>query len=78
MPEALSREAWYAALDKVTPELVLVSGIFGTPDQIEARLRELGEAGLRHIVIIPANVLVSRRSALFGFRTIWNLKRKLG
>lgn len=76
MPEKLDRVGWEKALAAATPEIVLKSGIFGTPDEIERRLCELGEAGLRHIVLIPANAILSMRQAAYRLWSIWNIKRK--
>lgn len=76
MPEKLDRAGWEDALTAATPEIVLKSGIFGTPQEVERRLRELGEAGLRHIVFIPANAVLSMRQALYGLWSLWNIKRK--
>ncbi|MEZ4521889.1 MAG: LLM class flavin-dependent oxidoreductase [Thermomicrobiales bacterium] len=78
MPGKLDRAGWEEALAAATPEIVLRAGIFGTPDEVERRLRDLGEAGLRHIVLIPANALLSMRQTIYGLWSIWNIKRKLG
>lgn len=52
------------------PDSVMTEGplLWGTPAQVTAKLRDFGEAGLRHVVLAPVSGLVSPRAALYGLR----------
>ena len=41
--------------------------LWGTPPQIIDKLREFGDAGLRHVVLAPVSGLVSAKAALYAF-----------
>ena len=66
------------AIDQVNPEILAESVFLGTPTQIESKLGDLVDAGLQHVVAVPAGGLVSKSDALYNLRTIYRLKRRLG
>jgi phthiodiolone/phenolphthiodiolone dimycocerosates ketoreductase len=61
------------------PEEVMTEGslLWGTPEQVTAKLRAFGEAGLRHVILAPVSGLVSRRAALYGLRAAGQVARAL-
>ena len=76
-PTAYSRAEVESAIERVPASVVASNLIAGTPDQVVAALRELGEAGLRHAVLSPVSPIVSRRAAAYAFRTMPGIIRKL-
>lgn len=77
IPTAYSRAEVESAIERVPASVVASNLIAGTPDQVVAALRELGEAGLRHAVLSPVSPIVSRRAAAYAFRTMPGIIRKL-
>lgn len=61
------------------PESVMTDGplLWGTPDQVVAKLRAFGESGMRHVVLAPVSGLVSKRAALYGLRATAHVARAL-
>lgn len=61
------------------PEQVMTEGplLWGTPAQVAAKLREFGEAGLRHVVLAPVSGLVPKRAALSALRATAEVARVL-
>ena len=51
--------------------------LWGSPQQIAAKLRVFGEAGLRHVVLAPVSGLVSQRAALYGLWATGRIARSL-
>lgn len=79
IPEQYDRQMLEAGLAAVPPELLGTGLLWGTPQQIAAKLRAFSEAGARHIVLFPASALLSRRAAIYGLlaiRQIAHLLRK--
>lgn len=70
LPERYDLRTIEAALDALPPELVGYGLVWGTPDQIVAKLRAFGDIGLRHIVLDLASALLSPRAALYGVLAI--------
>lgn len=66
-----------AALAKVPVDAVAETVVWGTPNMILDRLESYVDAGLRHIVLNPASAAVSRRSALYSFRAVLSILRRL-
>ncbi|WP_262490872.1 LLM class flavin-dependent oxidoreductase [Mycobacterium simiae] len=66
VPDRHSRQAIEAAIAAV-PDAVMTEGplLWGTPQQVVAKLRAFGDAGMRHVVLAPVSGLVSRRAALY-------------
>lgn len=78
VPEHYDRQTIEAAIAAVPPEL-LEEGplLWGTPAQVTRKLREFGDAGLRHVVLAPISGLVSRRAAIYSLRALYEIKRLL-
>ncbi len=51
--------------------------LWGTPEQVTAKLRAFGDAGLRHVVLAPVSSLVSKKAALYGLRAAGRVARVL-
>jgi phthiodiolone/phenolphthiodiolone dimycocerosates ketoreductase len=66
-----------AALAAVPVELMTEVMIWGTPEQVVAKLRDYGAAGLRHVVVALVSALTSRRAALYGARALRDVAREL-
>lgn len=79
VPERYDRKTLEAAIAAVPPELIRESPLlWGTPEQVTRKIREFGDAGLRHVVIAPVSALVSRRAAFYSLRALYEIKRLLG
>ncbi len=61
----------------VPADLVSEDLVWGTSDDVVARIRAFGEAGLRHVVLAPLSALVSKRSALTSMRGLAAVARRL-
>lgn len=50
------------------PAALMAEGplLWGTTEQVVAKLRAFGDAGLRHVVLAPVSGLVSKQAADFG------------
>ena len=48
-----------------------------SPQQVAAKLRAFGDAGLRHVVLAPVAGLVSQRAALYGLWATGQIARSL-
>ena len=61
------------------PDEVITEGplLWGTPKQIDARLRAFGAAGLRHVTLAPVSGLVSKHAALYGLWATGRIARSL-
>jgi phthiodiolone/phenolphthiodiolone dimycocerosates ketoreductase len=69
MPETHDRETLDAAIDAVPLEMMeLIS--WGTPEQVMAKWRAFGDAGLRHVVPIVLSPLVSQEAAGFTMQSL--------
>jgi phthiodiolone/phenolphthiodiolone dimycocerosates ketoreductase len=77
IPNRYTRAEMEAAIANVSSTMLGAQLIAGTPDQVVARIRALGEAGLRHCVLSPVSPLVSRRALLFTLRSLPSMIRKL-
>jgi len=78
LPERYSREELEAAIAAVPVELAETGLLYGTPDQVTARLQVYVEAGMRHVVPQFASAAISRRHALYSLRAIRAIARGLG
>jgi phthiodiolone/phenolphthiodiolone dimycocerosates ketoreductase len=77
IPGRYTRAQIEDAIARVPSSLLGSQLIAGTPAEIVARIRALGEAGLRHCVISPVSPLVSRRALGFTLRSLPGIIRKL-
>lgn len=77
MPESYSRAELDEAIAAVPVELLEETGIWGTPSEVIAQIRALGDAGLQHAVLAPASALVSKASARYTLKTLPGLTRRL-
>ncbi len=77
VPQDYERAELEHAIDQVPIDLLAETVTWGTVDDVERSIRDLGDAGLRHVVIAPGGGLVSRRDALFNLRAIGTLVRRL-
>jgi phthiodiolone/phenolphthiodiolone dimycocerosates ketoreductase len=61
------------------PDMVMTDGslLWGTPDQVAAKLRGYADAGMRHVVLAPVSGLVSKKAALYGLRAAAQVARTL-
>jgi phthiodiolone/phenolphthiodiolone dimycocerosates ketoreductase len=76
LPESYDRQTMEAALDAVPLEL-LEALFWGTPEQLVARFRAFGEAGLRHMVPIFASAVVSPKAATYSMEALSQIAREL-
>ena len=79
IPDHYDRTTMKEAIAAV-PDAVMTEGplLWGSPQQIAAKLRVFGEAGLRHVVLAPVSGLVSQRAALYGLLATGRIARSLG
>ena len=78
VPDHYDRETMEEAIAAV-PDAVMTEGplLWGSPQQVAAKLRAFGGAGLRHVVLAPVSGLVSQRAALYGLWAIGRISRSL-
>lgn len=78
VPDYYDRQTMEDAIAAV-PDSVMTEGplLWGTPEQLTAKLAAFGDAGMRHVVLAPVSGLVSRRAALYAFRAIGRIARSL-
>ncbi len=77
VPTRYGRDEMEDLIAQVPAELLEEGVIWGGPDRIVAKLRALGEAGLRHVVLAPLSALVSKRSAAGSLRVLARVSRRL-
>ena len=77
VPERYGRAELEAAMAKVPTDVVAVSVLWGTPDQLLRQLGDHVDAGLRHIVMAPGSAAVSRRDALYSLRQMVRILHKV-
>lgn len=61
VPGQHDRAGLERALALVPPEVIRRAVVVGTPQQVVERLREFGDAGMRHVVIAPLSAMITRR-----------------
>jgi phthiodiolone/phenolphthiodiolone dimycocerosates ketoreductase len=78
VPDRYDRNTLEDAIAAV-PDAVMTEGplLWGSPQQLAAKLRAFGDAGLRHVVLAPVSGLVSRRAALYGLWATGRIARSL-
>jgi phthiodiolone/phenolphthiodiolone dimycocerosates ketoreductase len=72
VPEQYERKTLEKALAAVPPELIGYGILWGTPEQVARKLRAFGEVGVRHVVLSPISVIVSRRTTIYG---LWAIRK---
>ena len=77
VPQRMSREEVEEAIAKVPGDALAEEAIWGTPKMVVDKLQALGEAGLRHVVLVPLSAMVSRRAAADTIRGILTVSRRL-
>ena len=77
VPERHTRDELEAAIATVPLEMAGAGLIWGTPAQLVARLREYGEAGMRHVVPQIVSATVSRKAAFDALRATRTIVRAL-
>jgi phthiodiolone/phenolphthiodiolone dimycocerosates ketoreductase len=77
IPEQYDRPTLEQALAAVPPKLLGYGLLWGTPEQVAGKLRAFGEAGLRHVVLFPWSMILSRQAAIEGLRAIRIVARML-
>lgn len=77
VPTKYEKAEIYAAIEKVPVDLLAEEAMWGTPQQIEEKLRSFIEVGLRHVVMQPASALVSKSDALYSVRKMVSIQRSL-
>ena len=76
-PEDYSREQIEDAIAQVPDEVLLKSGIGGTPQQVIAALREYRAAGCRNAVLMLAGAYVSKKLMNYNARALWTIARAM-
>jgi phthiodiolone/phenolphthiodiolone dimycocerosates ketoreductase len=69
LPETYDRQTVDAAIAAV-PREMLEGFIWGTPEQVLAKLRAFGDAGMRHVVAALASAAVSPEAAAYGMEAM--------
>ena len=78
IPQRYDRPTLDSAIAAVPAELVEHGPLLcGTPEQIIDKLRDYGDAGLRHVVLAPVSGLVSAKAALYAFWAMRPIARAL-
>lgn len=77
IPGELNRSQVESAIGSVPADVLGTQLVAGTADEVVGRIRALGHAGLRHVVLSPVSPLVSRRALLHTVRTLPGIVRRL-
>jgi len=77
IPQRMSREQVEEAIAKVPGDRLAEEAIWGTPSMVADKLQALGEAGLRHVVLVPLSAMVSRWAAINTIRGMFTVSRRL-
>jgi phthiodiolone/phenolphthiodiolone dimycocerosates ketoreductase len=76
LPETYDRQTVDAAIAAV-PREILEGFVWGTPEQVLAKLRAFGEAGMRHVMAALASAAVSPEAAAFGMEALAGIAQAL-
>ncbi|MDP9365370.1 MAG: LLM class flavin-dependent oxidoreductase [Chloroflexota bacterium] len=76
VPESCDRETVEAAIAAV-PREMMEGLVWGSPEQVVAKLRAFGEAGLCHVVPLVVSPLVSPEAASFSMQGLAEIARAL-
>lgn len=77
VPETLDIGLLETAMENVPDEVLQKAYLWGTVDDVVTAIRELGDAGLRHISLIPSSYPISKRLANYIWRAFPSLVRRL-
>jgi phthiodiolone/phenolphthiodiolone dimycocerosates ketoreductase len=77
VPEAYSKDELEHAMAAVPAEILDSFGVAGSPQTVVKQIQALGEAGLRHVVLVPVSALVSKPAMRFTLRSLPGIVRKL-
>ena len=72
VPERYDRATLDDAISLVPQEVIANAFLIGTPAQVTAQLRQFGEEGLRHVVLVPLSALVTMGDFAY---TAWAIRR---
>ena len=75
VPERYDRATLEDAIAAVPPEVIRNGVLVGTPEQVTARLRQFGDAGLRHVVLAPLSAFITVRDFAYAG---WAIRRIAG
>ena len=59
------------------PEVIRNGVLIGTLEQVTARLRQFGDAGLRHVVLAPLSAFITVRDFAYAGLAIRRITRSL-
>ena len=78
VPNHYDRETMDEAITAVPADMIAEGPLlWGSPQQVAAKLRAFGDAGLRHVVLAPVSGLVSKKAALYGLWATGRIARSL-
>lgn len=77
IPDELDPEQIATAMSDIPDEVLEGTFLWGTVDDIVASIRELGEAGLRHVSLVPTSYPVSKKLANYTWRAFPSIVRRL-
>ena len=77
VPERYDRATLEDAIAAVPPEVIGTGVIVGTPEQVIARLRQFGDAGLRHVVLGPLSTFIRVRDFVYSGWAVQRIARSL-
>jgi len=77
VPQRMSRDQVEEAIAAVPGDRLADEAIWGTPAMVADKLQALGDAGLRHVVLVPLSAMVSRQSAFETIRGLFTVVRRL-
>jgi len=77
VPQRHSRAELDAAIAAVPVDAMAEVVLWGTVDQLEAKLNDYRDAGLRHLVAQPASALISKCDAVYSLAAVARIGRRL-
>jgi phthiodiolone/phenolphthiodiolone dimycocerosates ketoreductase len=77
IPEDLDIERLETAMATVPDEVLESAFLWGTVDDIVASIRDLGDAGLRHVSLMPSSYPISKKLANYSMRALPLIVRRL-
>jgi phthiodiolone/phenolphthiodiolone dimycocerosates ketoreductase len=77
VPERYDRATLEDAIAMVPPEVIRNGFLVGTPEQVIARLRQFGDAGLRHVVLVPMSAFITVRDFVYAGWAVRRIARSL-
>jgi phthiodiolone/phenolphthiodiolone dimycocerosates ketoreductase len=77
VPTRYDRGTMDGLIAAVPVDLMAEEALWGTPSRIISRIRDLADAGLRHVVLAPLGAVISRRHAITSLRHLIGITRRL-